>query len=738
MEVEVDDQPADRKVLLRFQSCLLELAANYDRGFNDFVRRALKADAGILGADRVSFWRFGEPPEISREVMYSLVDDKYDGALLLREDDFPNYFAALRRDLVIAANDARTDPRTADLTERYLRRANITSMLDVPVWANGALAGVVCHEQVGKPHVWQPEEKAFAFSIGQLISNALEVDERRRIERELSETDERLRLFTSSVTDYSMVLLDSEGRVDTAAQRIGGLRAEDVLGKHFSIFFPEDAVREGAPGKALRFAIDHGRFDQPQWQVRADGSKFLARVIILPLKEEGGAVRGFVKISHDLTQEELARENQRLLEEARSAESRQRLLSHLSASLGTSLEAENHLEALDELVAAGFADAVVFHHETVSEGVSRFHPVVVSEGVVENRPLLSSWAEACSSDSECPGAVGQTLQDRQPLVVTDPSTLGVTEQTRAVLAKLKYRAALLIPMVAHDRVVGFLTVFRRHADPFNELDLTFANEAGQRVAYAVDNSRLYRLARDAVGLRDVFLSVAAHELKTPISALRLSLQSVQLMQQRSPPPPDAPAILARKLEIAVKQTRRLGTLVEELLEVSRIDSGRVSLRLENTDVGALAREVAQSMADSAARAGSTLRVSVSDEVTAPLDRVRLEQVLTNLLANAIKFGGGRPVDLEVKNAGELLLITVRDRGIGIDKKDLGRIFGRFERAVPAAHFGGMGLGLFIAHEIVEAHHGHIEVRSVRGEGSAFIVTLPKARKEATEEPRVVH
>jgi two-component system, OmpR family, sensor kinase len=225
----------------------------------------------------------------------------------------------------------------------------------------------------------------------------------------------------------------------------------------------------------------------------------------------------------------------------------------------------------------------------------------------------------------------------------------------------------------------------------------------------------------AVQLRDDFLSVAGHELKTPLAALTLQLQNLRRRAAQGEP---APAPLLERLDKISGQVARLSRLVNELLDVSRITSDRLALQLEEVELGALAREVVERFSDQLERAGCSLLLQVEAPVVGRWDRGRLDQVITNLLSNAIKYSPGKPIELSVAQGGTGVRLTVRDQGIGIPSKVQGRIFERFERAVSERHYGGLGLGLWISRQIVLAHGGTISLQSAPGEGSTFTVELP--------------
>jgi len=230
-------------------------------------------------------------------------------------------------------------------------------------------------------------------------------------------------------------------------------------------------------------------------------------------------------------------------------------------------------------------------------------------------------------------------------------------------------------------------------------------------------------AEAAVATRDEFLSVASHELKTPLTPLSIKLQVLQ--RELSAQAPRGLSERALKhVETAQNQVKKLMRLVDDLLDVSRIRAGRLEVHPQWVDVAALVREVVERFSPHASRVKCGLELEAPSSLMGSVDPMRFEQVLDNLLSNALKYGAGKPVRLRLEAQGRTLRLTVRDEGIGISPEALGRIFHRFERAVSEQHYGGLGLGLYISRMIVEASGGTVVAASVLGQGATFTVELP--------------
>jgi PAS domain S-box-containing protein len=250
-------------------------------------------------------------------------------------------------------------------------------------------------------------------------------------------------------------------------------------------------------------------------------------------------------------------------------------------------------------------------------------------------------------------------------------------------------------------------------------------DIGARKEIEIERLHLVRELQDGIRARDDFMSLAAHELKTPITPLALQTANLVREIERSGAT-IAVEKIGRRVASVHRSAARLEELVSRILDVARLNVAEVKLELEEVDLVALIRDVVERYATEARAAGCTVTVAGERLVRGRWDRLRVEQVLQNLLANAMKYGAGGAIDVEVSLAGDESRLVVRDHGIGIPAEAQERIFERFERVAPLKHYGGFGLGLWIVRRLVEAHGGRVAVRSRPGEGAEFTIALPLA------------
>ncbi|WP_248352513.1 PAS domain-containing sensor histidine kinase [Anaeromyxobacter oryzae] len=355
------------------------------------------------------------------------------------------------------------------------------------------------------------------------------------------------RILVEGVKEYAIFMLDPTGVVvswNAGAERIKGYRAEEIIGRHFSVFYPREDAASGKPDLELREAAAHGSYEEEGWRVRKDGSRFLASVVLTALRDASGELTGFAKVTRDLTEK-------RRGEEAR-------------------------------------------------------------RGLVR--------------------------------------------------------------------------------------------------------------AREAVRTRDDFLAIASHELRTPLTSLQLLVQS--LARGLQPGQPVTPTVVQR-LGNLEKLVARLAGLVNGLLDVTAMASGQLALERSSFDLAALVAELVDRLAPEVERQGGTVVLQAASAVPGRWDRRRLADAIGAVLSNAAKYAGADRIVVDVSVHDELAVVSIDDQGPGISAEDQARVFERFERAVPVVHYGGFGLGLWSARQIVTAHGGEIGIRSAPGQGSCFQLRLPR-------------
>ncbi|HXI55125.1 MAG TPA: ATP-binding protein [Polyangia bacterium] len=349
---------------------------------------------------------------------------------------------------------------------------------------------------------------------------------------------------------------------------------------------------------------------------------------------------------------------------------------------------------------------------------------IISRAIDEAKPLLvadvDGWGGAGAGAHGTGGGRPEALDQ----------SIGVTGARSVLCAPMFVRGwPVACLYVTHSRIGD---LFGRDEERLAQYITTLASAAWQ-------NAEGFSRVEDAVRVRDEFLAIASHELKTPLTALRLHLEKIHRSMGRSRLNPETTIeTISGGVEKIARQADRLTKLIDELLDVSRITAGHLTLQTENLDLAKLLREVVQRFGDEAKRANCQVTLQAPPTLWGRWDGLRVEQVVTNLLTNAVKYGPGKPIEVRVATGPGVVQIEVQDQGIGLDPRDAARIFDRFERAVPSSHYGGLGLGLYIARQIVEAHHGEIRVASVPDRGATFTVTLPMEVADVTLDPLLLH
>ncbi len=456
---------------------------------------------------------------------------------------------------------------------------------------------------------------------------------------------------------------------------------------------------------------------------RTPGSGLVGVAFIVDLREQ-------VRLREAL--DRLLHREQRARAETELANARLSQQVEGSKRLSRTMNARATLETLAAAVVPGLADwSYVVHRGWSGDGML----VAAASGDPHKQPLLRSL-QGCTPDADALEGAPRVFRTGEPALYEDiapeqlmPDAPGWPvvgtrdpEHLRTLRA-LGMRSLLCVPIDGRSGVEGVM-MLAASVDPHRYAgeDVVLARDLAARAAVSLENGRLLSEALDAVRARDDFLAVAAHELRTPLTSLLLHVQILsRAIEQEKPGLGRA----ARSVAAAQGQARRLSVLVDGLLDVSRLASNRLALRIEESHLDEIVDGVVSTMAPDFRRAGCQVSVSVPADVSVTWDRVRIEQVLTNLMSNAMKFGAGSPIDVRARASDDHVEIEVRDFGIGIPQEDQARIFGRFERAVSTKNFGGLGLGLYISAQIVRSHQGTLNVESEPGKGARFVVWLPR-------------
>lgn len=559
-------------------------------------------------------------------------------------------------------------------------------------------------------------------------------------------TEERLRTLIEASPD-PIFMKDGSGRwleVNRAGLELFQLENVDYRGKDemelgpFTPYYQEALLW-------CRTTDDHawqvGKLSREEESVvRPDGSIRTYDVFKIPLFYKDGSRKGLVVLGRDITERKRAEEERdRLLEKeqtaraaAERAEQRSLFLAGASRTLAGTLDYDDTASRLANLCVP-FAGDWCAVWSAFGDGSTRLGAIAHVSPIADQLLMETHGLRFDCNVTEC---LGRAIRYGKSTLCTDlenaPAALRLSaigsnnpEDLRIVDA-LGLGSFIAVPLAIHGRTLGALTLGRMPGSPpLTATDLDLAENLARHASLALSNARLYQQAQDAIVARDEFLSIASHELRTPCTSLRLGIEVLLRHVRQESLSRMSPAFLERLLVTTDRQSRHLLYLIDRLLDVSRFETGQLDLNFDHVDLSTIANDAANELREEAIRGGSEVSVHVEGPVCGTWDRTRISQVITNLLTNAIKYGEGKPISIRIWSDGANAHFSVEDRGIGIPREQQERIFRRFERAVSNRHYGGLGLGLYICQQIVEAHGGKICLVSSDGKGSLFTVTLPK-------------
>lgn len=832
------------------QAATIELAKDrvfYQPNLQAAVRAITEKAARTLEVERVGVWFYRDDrSSIYTLDLYELSQQRHSSGLEILAKAYPTYFQTIETGEIVAADDARNDPRTQEFCQTWLVPQNITSMMDVPIRSGGKTVGVICHEHIGDLRQWTIEEQNFASSLAHMISLAIEARDRANAEAQLRESEERFHgAFANAAIGMAIVSL--EGRwlqVNYALCEMIGYGESELLATTFQkITHPEDLETDmGYMHLLLAGEIPYYHLEK-RYLHKQGGVVWILLSVSL-VRDDAGKPLYFIAQIQDIS-------------DRKNAEA---ALHRNAATLQTFSANLKHLHRINtteyQSFKALFADCLETGCEIfrLSTGiVSQIQNATYTIRAIKTVLPIEVEAEFALQDTYCRAVV----EDKQTIAYAQVGKLEAM-QTHPVYQNLKLESYIGTPIFVRGKIYGTLNFsdtkprtegfqpqerelielmaqsigrfiaawetegdrataeaalresearFRTIADSapvllwmagtdklcnfFNRSWLRFtgrtlAQELGngwtagvhpEDLQYCLDTytkafdaregfQMEYRLRRadgeyrwildtgrprylpdgsfagyigscfdisdrrELEQLKDEFVSVVSHELRTPLTSIQgaLDLLAGGALEAR-------PDYARHMLKIAAKNADRLVRLINDILDIERIESGKVTMVKQVCDVAHLMTAAVDTVDSIAKQAQVKLAVtSLSARVWADPDRII--QVLTNLLSNAIKFSEANAtvwLTAAIDSASEptQIIVRVRDRGRGIPENKLETIFGRFQQvdASDSRKKGGTGLGLAICRSIVQHHDGRIWVESTLGEGSSFFFTLPLLPEE---------
>jgi PAS domain S-box-containing protein len=579
----------------------------------------------------------------------------------------PDQLEAFRAGRTHVRPDVAGDPLLTDAEKAAHAALGIGATLHVPLLKAGQLVAVIfVHHR--EPRRWVAEDLAL---VEDMAARTWDAVERARAEAALRASEERLRVLLESVSDYAIFTIDGEARVTSwndGARRLTGWTAEEILGQSIERFYPPDDVAAGKVPAEMARALEAGRSEDENWRVRKDGSRFWCNEIMTPLRDAGGRVIGFSKISRDLT------ERRRAEELVRASEEQLRLVvesvaDHAIITLGLDGRVTSWNQGAERMF--GWAAEEIVGHDTA---------VIFTPEDRERRAPEEELRRARDHGR----AEDERWHERR-------------DGTRL------YVSGVVNPLRPDGVLTGYVKVARD-------------NTERKRMEDALRQTR--EEAEQANRAKDEFLAMLGHELRNPLAPIVTAMELMRLKGSRLP-----------ELEIVDRQVGHMRHLVDDLLDVSRITRGKLELDqrpMEVREVVDRAMEQAGPLLEQRLN-----RVDVQlpwRGLGIDADRNRMAQVIANLLTNASKYSDpGSRIVLRGERDGDVVRISVADEGIGIAPEMLGTVFEPFVQQGQSIERsrGGLGLGLAIVRSLVTAHGGRVRAESAGpGQGSTFVVELP--------------
>jgi PAS domain S-box-containing protein len=522
------------------------------------------------------------------------------------------------------------------------------------------------------------------------------------------EVGELHRLLVESVQDYAIFALDPQGYIlswNAGAQRFKGYTAKEIIGKHFSIFYPQEKIDERFPWMELEVAAKVGRFEDEGWRIRKDGSRFWANVVITALRDEKGTLLGYAKVTRDLTERRLAEES------LRESEERFRLMVENVRDYAIfMLDTTGHVATWNEGARRinGYAE-----DEIIGKHFSVFYPEADKESNKPSRELEIATETGKYEEEGWRVRKDGTQFWANVLITAIRNKKGELRGFGKVTRDLTERRAAQDRAIEDARRVASEEAARRGAEE-RQRELASLAERLRTQARELEQANLAKAQ---------FLASMSHELRTPLNAIG-GYVDLLIMGVRG-------AINAEQkqdLERVRRSQQHLLGIITDILNFSRVEAGQLTYDIVCVPLREVAEHVTQMVTPQAASKGLAVdTLECPPDLQALADRSKVEQILLNLLSNAVKFTSTGGVKLRCRGEGHMTYLTVSDTGSGIASDQLDKIFEPFVqvgRSLTSAQ-EGTGLGLAISRDLARAMGGDVTVESSAGEGSRFTLSLPR-------------
>lgn len=508
--------------------------------------------------------------------------------------------------------------------------------------------------------------------------------------------DSKLQLLINSMNDYAFFTLNKYGNVESwngGAQNVHGYSSYEIIGESFFKFYTEEDIQNNVPHKHLELANKFCRFEEEKWMVRKDGRRFWAKFIITSFSQNENDVSGYAVMIEDLSKYK---------------------------------ESEDKLRQSEEIfrrIFEGVKDYAIFTLDLAgnitswNEGAKRIKGYESHEVIGKNFSMF--YLNEDIAIGKCAYELEETL------------TTGRYEEEgwRRRKDGTFFWASVVLSVIRNENFepIGFTKITRDMTDrkraedllkmSFSDLEKKIDKRTNELIS---TNLKL----QEAIKIRDEFLSVASHELKTPLTPLKLQTQMIIKSIKSGTFKNYDDKKLQKIMGVLEMSINRLSSLVENLLDVSRLGHKEIILQKEEVNLKTFFEEILDNYRSGIEHSKSEVFLLAPFEVIGFFDPLRLEQVFSNLLMNALKYGDQKPITITLEQDNDQAILTFKDQGIGIPPNYKAKIFDRYEKIDDHRNISGLGLGLYIIKEIVSAHGGTIAVESEVGKGTSFKLTLP--------------